>query len=169
MLAQEYYEEDFHDIASVAGSERGISTLHEATGGEPARSARWHANMEMGGDQELLVALRTQPGEAWGFGLYREPGAPQFDAEELAFLREVSGRLAKGAQRGLLVGEASDPEGPDAPGLVVLRDDWSVESVTPGHRALARRAARRRLGGPEHAAAVGAGGGRPGVADRRAP
>jgi len=30
------------------------------------------------------------------------------------------------------VGEASDPEGPDAPGLVVLRDDWSVESVTPG-------------------------------------
>ena len=30
------------------------------------RSARWRANMEMGGDQELLVALRTLAGEAWG-------------------------------------------------------------------------------------------------------
>ncbi|MDQ3648010.1 MAG: helix-turn-helix transcriptional regulator [Actinomycetota bacterium] len=132
-LAQEYYEEDFHDITGVARSERGLSTLHEATGGEPARSARWHANMTMGGDQELLVALRTQTGEAWGLvGLYREPGEPQFDAEELAFVREVSRPLAEGAQRGLLVGEASDPEGPDSPGLVVLRDDWSVESLTPG-------------------------------------
>lgn len=132
-LAHEYYEEDFHDIASVARSERGISTLREATGGDPARSARWHANMEMGGDQELLVALRTQTGDAWGMlGLYREPGQPEFDADELALLREVSRHLAEGAQRGLLVGEASDPEGPEAPGLVVLKDDWSIESLTPG-------------------------------------
>ena len=37
-----------------------------------------------------------------------------------------------GARRGLLVGEATDPDGPEAPGLVVLREDWSVESLTPG-------------------------------------
>jgi DNA-binding CsgD family transcriptional regulator len=55
-----------------------------------------------------------------------------FDPEELAFLRAVSAPLAEGARRGLLVGEASDPEGPDAPGLVVLKQDWSVESATPG-------------------------------------
>ena len=53
-LAQEYYEDDFHDIASVARSERGISTLHDATGGDPTggdptRSPRWHVNMAMGG------------------------------------------------------------------------------------------------------------------------
>src|SRR5688572_33024380 len=30
-LAQEYYEDDFHDIAGVARSERGLSTLLEAT------------------------------------------------------------------------------------------------------------------------------------------
>lgn len=132
-LAQEYFEDDFHTMAGVARSERGISTLHEATGGDPSRSPRWHANMEMGGDQELLVALRTQAGDAWGMvGLYREPRQLLFDSDELAFLREVSPSLAEGAQRGLLVGEASDPEGPDAPGLVVLRDDWSVESLTPG-------------------------------------
>jgi len=132
-LAHEYYEDDFHNIAAVARSARGVSTLHEATGGDPSRSPRWHANMEMGGDQELLVALRTQAGEAWGLvGLYREPGQPEFDGDELDFVREVSPHLAEGARRGLLVGEAADPEGPDAPGLILLSEDWSVESLTPG-------------------------------------
>ena len=132
-LAQEYYADDFHTMTGVARSARGVSTLHEATGGDPSRSPRWHANMEMGGDQELLVALRTPAGDAWGMlGLYREPGHVEFSAAELDFLRAVSHHLAEGAQRGLLVGEASDPEGSDAPGLVVLKDDWSVESLTPG-------------------------------------
>ena len=40
--------------------------------------------------------------------------------------------LAEGARRALLIGEATDPEGPDAPGLLVLSDDGEVESATPG-------------------------------------
>ncbi len=132
-LAQEYFADDFHSIASVARSERGISTLHEATGGDPTRSSRWHANMALGGDQELLVALRTRAGEVWGMlGLYREAGERPFDRLELDLLSTISPHLAEGARRGLLVGEASDPDGPDAPGLVVLDEDWSVESLTPG-------------------------------------
>ncbi len=133
-LAHEYYEDDFHKMADVARSERGISTLYEATGGDPSRSRAWNAYLRpYGADQELLVALRTQGGEVWGMlGLYREPDEPQFDADELNFLRDVSPYLAEGARRGLLVGEASDPEGPEAPGLVILKDDWSVESLTPG-------------------------------------
>lgn len=132
-LAQEYYEDDFHNIASVARSEQGLSTLYEATGGDPARSARWHANMAMGADQELLVALRTRAGETWGMlGIYREPDDHRFTGEELALLRHASPHLAEGARRGLLVGEAAHPEGPHAPGLVVLDHDWHVESMTPG-------------------------------------
>jgi DNA-binding CsgD family transcriptional regulator len=65
-------------------------------------------------------------------GLYREPGQPLFDRDELEFLRAVAPHLAEGARRALLVGEASDPEGPDAPGLVVLNENWEVESITPG-------------------------------------
>ena len=133
-LALEYYEDDFNKMADVARSDRGVATLHEATGGDVSRSAKYHLSMEpLGGEQEVIAALRTRSGEVWGaLALYREPGQPQFDADELEFLRVVSTHLAEGARRGLLIGEASDPEGPEAPGLLVLNEDWQVESVTPG-------------------------------------
>jgi DNA-binding CsgD family transcriptional regulator len=132
-LIHEYYQDDVNKLADVARSTRGLSTLHEATGGDPSGSPRWHANMTMGGDQELIAALRTPAGEVWGaLGLYREPGQPMFEDEELSFVRAVTPSLAEGARRGLLVGEAVDPEGPDAPGLVVLSASGEVESATPG-------------------------------------
>src|SRR5918996_1362045 len=129
----EYYQDDVNKLADVARSRRGISTLHEATGGYPASSPRSHFNMTLGGDQELIAALRTPAGEVWGaLGLYRGPGQPLFDDQELAFVRAVAPNLAEGARRGLLVGEATDPEGPDAPGLLVLSQEGEVESATPG-------------------------------------
>jgi DNA-binding CsgD family transcriptional regulator len=133
-LALEYYDEDFNKMADVARSERGVATLHEATGGEPSRSAKYRVSIEpLGAEQELLAGLRTRSGDVWGcLALYRAPGQPLFDDEELAFLRDLSLPLAEGARRGLLIGEASDPEGPEAPGLVVVKDDWEVESLTPG-------------------------------------
>jgi DNA-binding CsgD family transcriptional regulator len=132
-LAHEYYEDDVNKLADVVRSSSGASTLHEATGGDPSSSPRWHANMAMGGDQELIVGLRMPSGDAWGgLGLYREPGDPRFRPDEIEFLRAVAPSLAEGARRALLLGEASDPEGPHAPGLLVLTSDWEVESATPG-------------------------------------
>jgi DNA-binding CsgD family transcriptional regulator len=132
-LIHEYYEDDVNKLADVARSRRGIQTLHEVTGGDPASSPRWHQNMALGGDQELIAALRTPTGDVWGaLGLYREPGRPMFDADELGFVQAVAPSLAEGARRALLVGEAVDPEGPDAPGLLVLSGDGEVESATPG-------------------------------------
>ncbi|CAN5429781.1 LuxR C-terminal-related transcriptional regulator [soil metagenome] len=132
-LAEEYYGDDVNKLADVARSERGMSTLHEATGGDPTSSSRWHQNIAYGGDQELIAGLRTPAGDVWGaLGLYRETGQPLFDDEEFEFIRAVAPSLAEGARRALLVGEATDPEGPDAPGLLVLSHDWEVESTTPG-------------------------------------
>ncbi|TCO28184.1 regulatory LuxR family protein [Kribbella steppae] len=132
-LAQEYYGDDVNNLADVARSTRGISTLHDATGGNPASSPRWHENMTMGGDQELIACLRTRSGEVWGaVGLYRESGQPLFGDEDQAFLRSIAPVLAAGARNSLLLGAATDPEGSDAPGLIVVTGNWEIESATPG-------------------------------------
>jgi DNA-binding CsgD family transcriptional regulator len=132
-LTAEYYGDDVNKLAEVARSETGITTLHEATGGDPTNSPRWQTNMEMGADQELILSLRTRTGEVWGaLGLYREPNRPLFDSNEQRFLRALAPHLADGVRRALLVGEAADPETPDAPGLVVLTPTGEVESRTPG-------------------------------------
>ena len=131
--AEEYTTDDVNHIADVARSAAGISTLHQATNGDPSRSPRWHANMALGADQEMIAALRTRGGQLWGaLGLYREPDRPPFDAAEMAFVQAVSAALADGVRRALLVGEASDPETPDAPGMVVLGENWQPESLSPG-------------------------------------
>lgn len=133
-LAHEYGAEEFLTLAGVARSQAGIGTLHEATGGDPSQSPAWERFIQpYGGDQQLLLALRTQSGQVWGvLALYREPGQPLFDRDEREFLRLIAPQLAEGARRGLLVGEASDPEAPDAPGLVVLDAAGSIHSITPG-------------------------------------
>ena len=132
MLQHEYYGDDVNKVSDVVRSESGISTLHEATGGDPSSSPSWHMNMEMGGDQEMIAALRTG-GAVWGaVGLYRAPGEPMFDSEEKDLMKAIGPDLAKGARTGLLVGEARDPEWPDSPGLVVLSEAGEVESKTPG-------------------------------------
>ncbi|MGD9571471.1 MAG: LuxR C-terminal-related transcriptional regulator [Thermoleophilia bacterium] len=133
-LVHEYMVDDAHKMDDVARSATGASTLHEACGGDPTSSIAWTLYMEpYGAEQELLVALRTPGGESWGMlGLYRERGAPWFSETEIRFLRSVAPDLAAAARRGLLVGEAADPEGPDAPGVVVVDPDGAVVSATPG-------------------------------------
>jgi DNA-binding CsgD family transcriptional regulator len=132
MLRHEYYGDDVNQISKVVRSKAGVSTLHEATGGDPSSSPSWHMNMAMGGDQEMIAALRTG-GAVWGaVGLYRAPGERMFDSEEKTFLKAIGPDLATGARTGLLVGEVRDPQWPDSPGLVVLSEDGEVESTTPG-------------------------------------
>src|SRR5688500_11709274 len=105
----------------MARSDSAVSTIHAATAGDPSASPRLHANTEIGGAPELLVALRTRSGETLArLGPPREPGEPLFNADEIELIRAVAPFLGEGAQRALLLGEARDPDGPDAPGLLVL-------------------------------------------------
>jgi DNA-binding CsgD family transcriptional regulator len=132
-LANEYYGDDVNHLVDVVRSRSGISTLHEATGGDPSASPRWQANMAMGGDQEMIARLQTHGGEAWGaVGLYRETGQPMFEVADKAFMAAATPVLASGARRALLLAEANEPDSPDSPGLVILTDEWEVESTTPG-------------------------------------
>lgn len=133
-LALEYAEDNVNQIIDVARTDSGVSTLYEATKGNPSSSPRWQFNIGWGdADQELVAALRTAGGATWGaLGIYRERGQKLFDGADKQFVQDVSRHLADGVRRSLLFGEATDPEGPHAPGLLVLSRDGHVESTTPG-------------------------------------
>jgi DNA-binding CsgD family transcriptional regulator len=132
-IAMEYADDAGSQLTNVARSASGISTLYETTGGNPSSNPRWHANMSYGADQEMIAAIRTRSGDVWGaLGLYREPDRPLFDADEKAFLVAISPLMADAVRRGLLIGESADPEGPDAPGMIVLGPGWRPESMSPG-------------------------------------
>src|SRR5579875_735906 len=133
-LIHEYRADDYHKLADVSRCGAALSTLHETTGGDPSTSPRWRQFIQpYGGEQELLLPLRARTGEVWGIlALYRAPGQPTFDAEERELLTVLAPHLAEGARRGLLVGEASEPDQPEAPGLVVLNERLETDSLTPG-------------------------------------
>ncbi len=120
-------------MTEVLHSAKGVGTLHDATGGRPELSRKFHEEMQpYGCDQELLFALRTRDGESWGMvGLYREVGRPAFSAQDLASVRRVAPGLAAGARHGLLLGQAQEPDLPEAPGLVIIDERLAVDAATP--------------------------------------
>ena len=132
-LGREYAEGDYNSMSEVLSSSHGVGTLHDATGGRPELSRKFHEEMKpFGCDQELLVALRTRDGENWGMvGLYREVGRPTFSVQEIESVRRAAPGLAAGARHGLLVGQAQEPDLPEAPGLLIVDQRLSVDSATP--------------------------------------
>lgn len=139
-LRFEYVEDDLHTIRDVVRTPAGLTTLHEVTGGDPTGTRRWQENMRLGGDQELILRLRTGDGETWGaLGLYREPDRPTFSEEERRFLLAAAPSLAEGVRRSLLYGEALDPDWPDGPGLVVLTAEGEPDSATAAGEELVAR------------------------------
>lgn len=132
-LGREYAEPDFNGALDVLRSDAGVGTLHDATGGRPERSRKFHEEMQLFGcDQELVFALRTPEGQNWGLvGLYRLQGEPLFDDEDLAAVRAVAPALAVAARQALLVGQGSEPDLPHAPGVVLVDRALGVVAASP--------------------------------------
>lgn len=130
----ELLADDFIKTADVVRNPRGVLTLHEATNGQPERSPIYVEVMVPNGmAQELLVALRSSTGENWGTTrLNRAPGDPMFSEHEINIMSAAAPLIAEGVRRGLLVGEATEPERPEAPGLMVMTLDGEVEWLSPG-------------------------------------
>ena len=121
-------------ISDVVRHPRGMQTASELAHAHPDRAEEYREVLaSIGAEHEVLVALQAGDGTHWGaIYLTRETGRPDFCPEELEFLRLVAPHLADGVRRGLLLGDASEPQGPDAPAIVVLGPDLEPESFTPG-------------------------------------
>lgn len=132
VMRWEYLEDDVNKYFDVLSHPRGVQTLHEVTAGRPERSRIYREYMAVEGiAQEMLVALCGKKGDAWGtVRLNRLRGQPEFNADELAYMAAVAPDLAEGIRRGLVVGEATDPDHPDAPGLIVLDADGEIASLS---------------------------------------
>ncbi len=132
-LAADYQDDGARRIGDVLRSGAGVATLHETTGGDLARSPRWHVNMRIGADQEMLASLGAPTGEVWGaLGLYREAGARMFTDADKEFLSAAAPYLAEGTRRAMLLGQTPASGPPDVPALLVLSDRWEIRSRTPG-------------------------------------
>ena len=121
-------------VSDVVRNPRGVQTARELVESDPGGAGAYLDLLRsMGIEHEALVALQTRDGQPWGaVYLVRDPSRPDFSPAELRFLRAAAPHLAEGVRRGLLLGEACDPEGPDTPAIVVLREDLTPESFTPG-------------------------------------
>ncbi len=134
VMRWEYLADDVNKYSEVLDHPCGVQTLHEVTKGEPERSRIYREYMAVEGiAQEMLVALRSTTGEFWGtVRLNRLSGQPEFDADERAFMASVAPDLAEGIRRGLVVGEATDPDRPDPPGLIIFHADGEIGSLSVG-------------------------------------
>src|SRR5262249_26191081 len=127
----ELLEPDFAKFGDLARRRRPVTTLHEATHGEPERSPRYREiHRALGFGAELRAVFRS--GEAvWGsVALVRAEGEPDFSREEVAFVARISDHLALGLRLALLHESADAAGAPRPPGTIVLRDDLSLESLT---------------------------------------
>jgi DNA-binding CsgD family transcriptional regulator len=119
---------DVNKFAELAGADRTVGALSEATGGDLRQSARYRAIGEtLGIDDELRVAF-VADGSCWGFAaLLRRHG--RYTGREVNFVAGVSVHIAHGLRTALLASSAHGIVG--APGTVVVDPSGQVEAVTP--------------------------------------
>ncbi len=131
-LANEFLHDDANKFAHLAGGVPAVRSLHDATGGDLAASARYREILApLGWGDELRAALLTG-GACWGvMCLHRERGTPAFSAAEAAFLAHLTPHIAEGLRAALLLDNADTVRETDGPGLLVLADDFSIVATTP--------------------------------------
>ena len=129
-----HYEYRAQDVLQWPALARGgpvAVTLHEATGGRVEISPRYRelfAPKRIGDD---LRAVFMDGATCWGAtALYREQGRATYTSTERDFVASIAGDLAAGLRRAIVLGDLR-PEEADGPGLVVLREDDSVDAITP--------------------------------------
>ena len=131
----ELLEPDHAKFRSLARKRMPVTTLHEETHGEAERSARYRRiHKKLGFGAELRAVFRSREA-CWGsVALVRRAGEPDFSRNELAFVARLCDHLALGLRQALLNVATQSAQGAGqgiGPGVIVLRDDLSVESTTP--------------------------------------
>jgi len=131
LAANEFLEEDVSKFADLARAPRAVGILSQLTNGEQWRSPRYVRYLAPLGfaDGDELRAVFKDGGAVWGaVVLHRRHGTyTDTDAKTVA---DVGGLLAQGIRRAILRSALSAMGDDEQPGLIVLRSDDSVDSMT---------------------------------------
>ena len=132
LAANEFLEDDLNKFADLARAKPPVGTLYAATQGDLHRSPRFTKVLAPYGheDGDELRAVFVDGDSAWGcVALHRHQG--RFHANEVALIADIGGYIAEGIRRAILTTALGGDDGTDPPGLTLLREDDSVESLTP--------------------------------------
>ena len=131
-LEHVYFEDEVSEYNSMVRNRRAVALLSEATGGKLERALRHRECAAPAGLDYELRSVFTSNRELWGaIDLYRERGAPDFSANEVAFLRRVAPHVGTGLRAAVLLAQASPvQEGDGVPGVLVLDRRGSVVHYT---------------------------------------
>ncbi|GAB1514704.1 helix-turn-helix transcriptional regulator [Actinophytocola sp. KF-1] len=134
--------QDVNAVPVLARDPVGAATLDQATGGDPARSARYRDVLRpLGLARELRVVVRDRR-VPWGMlNLFRGGDAPDFSAGELRFVASLGRTIADGIRRTLVLGAVDARHDDLGPGVLIV-DPERPERVH--HRSAT---AERRLSG----------------------
>jgi DNA-binding CsgD family transcriptional regulator len=131
-LEHVYFEDEVNEYNSMVRNRRPVALLSEATGGKLERALRHREVCASAGLDYELRSVFTSNRELWGaMDLYREHGAPDFSASEVAFLRRVAPHLGAGLSAAVLLSQASLVQAGDGvPGVLVLDRRGQVAHYT---------------------------------------
>jgi len=127
----EFEVPDFNKFTDLAQGPRQVADLHEATGGRPARSARWRElRTHMDADAELRAAF-TAGGRGWGVLHVNRCGtAHGFAPEEIAFVETVAPAVGRALRGSLLATPAATSAG-RGPGMAIFDAGNQLVTATP--------------------------------------
>jgi DNA-binding CsgD family transcriptional regulator len=131
-LEDVFFEEDLDEQRRMVRNRFPVALLSEVTGGKIERALRCREITGPLGLGYELLGVCSSGREQWGgINLIREGGRPDFDAREVALLRQIIPHLGTGLKAALLCKQVSaEPEGESSPGVLVLDDRGRVVQHT---------------------------------------
>lgn len=150
LLELEYGADDANQLPALARTPTGVATLTEATGGDPASSARWQDVIVPSGLAHELRAVFRDSRHVWGaFILLRGPDVADFTAEDVDVVAKMAPAIARGFRRVLVRQHLAYADDAREAGILVL-SGVALEVLT------ATNAARAWLGELDDGSPVGA-------------
>lgn len=137
LAANEFLEDDVNKFADLARAGLPVGVLSQATHGHPMKSSRF-ANIlaphGYGEGDELRATFRIGDG-VWGcVAVHRRVGT--FSERDADVVADICSHIGEGIRRAVLATGLAAGNGQDSPGVIVLRGDDTLESMTPSARTL---------------------------------